>query len=237
MDFRKSKTYDPEFLKANMMGPNAMKVLEELAESLNFGQGMRVLDLGCGKGLTSIFLAKELGVTVFATDLWITATENYERFREMGLDGSIVPIHAEAHELPYADEFFDAMVSIDAYHYFGVEEDYLDKHLAPLVKKGGQIAIAVPGLKYEFGDEVPEEMKPFWVEDMATTLHSLEWWHELWSRSDAVEIRESAEMTCCAEAWRDWLPCDNEYARHDIEMMKAEGGHYFNMVSIVAVKK
>ena len=32
--------------------------------------GMRVLDLGCGKGLSSIFLAKEFGVQVWAADLW-----------------------------------------------------------------------------------------------------------------------------------------------------------------------
>ena len=36
---------------------------------------MKILDLGCGKGLTSIFLAKEFGVQVYATDLWITAAE------------------------------------------------------------------------------------------------------------------------------------------------------------------
>jgi len=41
-------------------------------------------------------------------------------------------------------------VCVDAYHYFGVEEDYLDRHLAPLVKAGGEIAVAVPGLKEEF---------------------------------------------------------------------------------------
>ena len=38
-------------------------------------EGMKVLDLGCGKGLTSLFLAKEANVNVFATDLWISATE------------------------------------------------------------------------------------------------------------------------------------------------------------------
>lgn len=46
---------------------------------------MKILDLGCGKGLTSIFLAKEFGVQVYATDLWITAAENFERFKSSGL--------------------------------------------------------------------------------------------------------------------------------------------------------
>ena len=62
--FTKSSKYDTAFLKENMMGPNAIKIIEELLESLKLEEGMRVLDLGCGKGLTSIFLAKEYGVTV-----------------------------------------------------------------------------------------------------------------------------------------------------------------------------
>ena len=49
-----------------MMGPNSIKILEEMSESLSLKPGMRVLDLGCNKGLTSIFLAKEFGVQVVA---------------------------------------------------------------------------------------------------------------------------------------------------------------------------
>lgn len=66
---KRSLKYDTDFLKENMMGPNSMKIIEELSESLKLEKDMRVLDLGCGRGLTSIFLAKEYDVTVFATDL------------------------------------------------------------------------------------------------------------------------------------------------------------------------
>ncbi len=36
---------------------------------MNLKPGMRVLDMGCGAGFTSIILAKEYGVTVFANVL------------------------------------------------------------------------------------------------------------------------------------------------------------------------
>jgi len=117
MKYTKSQTYERQFLLDNMMGPNAMKILEELTElpgMLELKPGMRVLDLGCGRGLTSIFLAKEFGVQVFATDLWITASENFARFKEAGMDQRIIPIHADAADLPYAEEYFDAIISIDA---------------------------------------------------------------------------------------------------------------------------
>ncbi|MFY9340637.1 MAG: methyltransferase domain-containing protein [Methanosarcina flavescens] len=236
LTFKKSSKYDTDFVKENMMGPNPMKILEEIAESLKFEKGMRVLDLGCGRALTSIFLAKEYDVTVFATDLWISATDNYERIRSTGLEDKIIPIHAEAHDLPFANEFFDLAVCVDAYHYFGIEENYLTDHLAPLVKKGCQIAVAVPGLKKEFTDGVPAELQPYWCEDMDLTLHSRDWWYDLWKKSDSVSIQECKELNCLEEAWQDWLSCDNDYARRDIEMMEAEGGNYFNLVSIIATK-
>ena len=236
MKFTKSSKYDFDFVKENLMGPNAMKILEEVSESLNFEKGMKVLDLGCGRGLTSIFLAKEYDVTVFATDLWVSATENYERIKALGLEDKIIPIHAEAHDLPFANDFFDAAISIDAYHYFGIEKDYLTKYFAPLVKKGGQIAVAVPGLKREFTNGVPAELQPYWFEDMDLTLHSSDWWYNLWENSDLVSIKECKELNCLKESWQDWLSCDNDYARRDIGMMEAEGGNYFNLISIIAKK-
>lgn len=232
-----SNSYDSAFLKENMMGPNAMRMAEELAESLTLTKGMRVLDLGCGRGLTSLFLAKEYGVTVFATDLWISASDNYQRFKAAGLEDRIIPVHAEAHDLPFAEEYFDVAFSIDAYHYFGIEQDYLAKHLAPLVKKGGQIAVAVPGLKSEFNGSVPAGLQPYWVDEMSRELHSCEWWQDLWKVSGPVSIRECKEMKCFREAWQDWLTCDNDFVRHDIGMMDHGGWEHFNLVAMAAVKR
>ena len=91
MKYPKSEQYDKQFLLENMMGPNALKILEELTEGIKLTSDMKILDLGCGKGLTSIFLAKEFGVQVYATDLWITAAENFERFKKLGLEDRIIP--------------------------------------------------------------------------------------------------------------------------------------------------
>ena len=41
---------------------------------------------------------------------------------------------AEAHDLPFSDGFFDAMISVDAYHYFGTDDLYLENHMARLGK-------------------------------------------------------------------------------------------------------
>jgi cyclopropane fatty-acyl-phospholipid synthase-like methyltransferase len=229
MKFEKANKYDKELLLKNMMGPNCLKLLEALTNGLDFKKGDRVLDLGCGTGLTSMFLAKEFGVEVFATDLWVSATDNWGRFKAAGLERSIIPIHAEAHELPYAEEFFDAVVTVDSYHYFGNNAEYMDKHLAPLVKKGGIIAITVPGIVQEY-TSVPEELAFLTPEDF-DTLHSLGWWRDVYSKSGMLSMESIYEYTS-DEAWQDWLECDNEYAVRDKEMFDAGGGKYFNFIAM-----
>ena len=55
----------------NLMGPNGLWLTDALTQLLPLEPGMRVLDLGCGAAISSIFLARELGVQVWAADLWI----------------------------------------------------------------------------------------------------------------------------------------------------------------------
>lgn len=75
-----------EFIKENMMGPNSMIIIDELLKNNDLKTVMKVLDLWCGKGLTSIYLAPKYNIKVYAVDLWISATENYNRFKDLGLE-------------------------------------------------------------------------------------------------------------------------------------------------------
>ena len=122
--FQRTNKYDNNWVNDNQMGPNPLLLLEELTNRMKLEKSMRILDMGCGKAITSIFLAREYDLHVWATDLWIKATDNWKRIQEAGVGDKVFPIRAEAHSLPYADEVFDAMVSIDAYHYFGTDDIY-----------------------------------------------------------------------------------------------------------------
>lgn len=234
MNFYKTEKYDKDFLKENMMGPNSMMILEELLNEIPLKAGMRVLDLGCGNGLTSVFLAKEYGVQVFALDLWISATENYRRFLKNGVDDLIIPIHADAQDMPFAEEFFDAVVSVDAYHYVGNNDTFFPEKVRPLLKKDGIAAIAVPGMKYEVHENIPEEMKPYWEEEALAMWHSIEWWRPKFEKGlDNLRIWE---MSCFSQAWKDWLGTDNPYAAEDRKMLQADGGRYMNLIGIVGTR-
>ena len=60
--------YDPQWVRENALGENALCQVESLARRLPLRPGMRVLDLGCGKATSSIFLAREFGIQAWAAD-------------------------------------------------------------------------------------------------------------------------------------------------------------------------
>src|SRR5215468_2923015 len=144
--FPRALRYHPDWLKASVSGgANSLWLTEWLADALNLRPGLRVLDLGCGRATSSIFLHREFGVQVFATDLWFSAAENLQRIRDAGVEAGVFPIHADARSLPFAAEFFDAIVSIDSFPYYGTDDLYVE-YLARLVKPGGPVGIAGAGL-------------------------------------------------------------------------------------------
>ena len=119
-----------------MMGPNSARILAELLDQypLPFASDDRILDLGCGTGLTSLIIARETGARVFANDLWISTEENGKRFAEWGVGGQITPVCEDANNLHFEERQFRALISIDSYHYFGGSKGFFRKRFCRLWK-------------------------------------------------------------------------------------------------------
>lgn len=205
-EFPRSNRYDPQWVLDNQMGPNALWLVEWLGQTMPLEPGMRVLDLGCGRALTSIFLAREFGVHVWATDLWITPDHNWQRVLAAGLADRVCPLRAEAHALPFAEGFFDAAVSIDAYQYFGTDMLYLG-YLSRFVRPGGLLGVVVPGLMQPVGEHPPEHLrrpqangKVFW-EDECRCFQTAERWRETWGHNGCVT---DVCVDALADGWRHW---------------------------------
>jgi cyclopropane fatty-acyl-phospholipid synthase-like methyltransferase len=222
-----------EYQLQTMMGPNCLRILDELLALAGLPPGARVLDLGCGMGLTSMALAKAYGCTVTAADLWIPAEDNARRFAEAGLADRVTAVHCEARALPFEPESFDAVVSIDAWHYFAADSAYLGTHLLPLLRPGGRLAVGVPGLRRAF-DTVPEDLRPYWVDGM--NFCTLSWWRELWLQCTGLTVRHAFDMRCHKRAWDEWLESDNEHAKADVAMMDMEDGRYFATHGLIGEK-
>jgi cyclopropane fatty-acyl-phospholipid synthase-like methyltransferase len=207
---------------------------------------MRVLDMGCGKALSSVFLAKEYGAQVWANDLWISASENWQRIKEAGLEKQVYPIHAEAHDLPYAEGFFDAIVSLDSYQYYGTDDLYLS-YFHKFLRPGGQIGIVVPGLAQEIERKVPEHLtRPrkdgttFWV-DECWCFHTADWWQKHWEKMSVVN---DVEADYLPDGVKHWIQYENACEEagtlifpSEVPTLEADGGRYLALIRVVARKK
>jgi len=180
-----SAKYDPDWILENEMGCQCLWLVEALAEKMDLKPGMRVLDMGCGKAMSSIFLAKEFGVQVYANDLWVSQHDNWMRICEAGVEHLVTPIKAEAHDLPYAEDFFDAIISVNSYQFYGTADNYFNDFFCNFVKKGKQIALAVPGYKKDFEDGIPELLIDHKYESHLY-FHSPKWWNNYFKRSGRV---------------------------------------------------
>ena len=237
--YPRTEKYDSAWVQENWMGPNPLQLLEELCKNLHLSPGMKVLDMGCGKGLTSVFLAKEFGVTVFANDLWIDAAENLLRFEAAGVSDKVFPLRAEAHALPYANGFFDAAIAIDSYHYYGASELYFPCTFAKLVKPGGQLGIVVPGLIQEFESGYPETMKSFWEGEMFS-FHSAGWWRHLWEKTGAAEISSCYNIPDPKAIWLPWAHWAEKHLDlgiSDVDFLNADANNDIALIAMSAVKK
>ena len=234
--FPRSSKYHPEWVIASVSGgANALWLTEWLAAALDLRPGMRVLDLGCGRAMSSIFLRREFGVQVWATDLWFSASENLQRIRDAGVEDGVFPIHADARSLPFAADFFDAVVCIDSFIYYGTDDLYLN-YLARFVKPGGPVGIAGAGLVREIERSLPDHLREWWTPDL-WCLHSANWWRHHWERTGITDIDLADTMPDGWQLWLDWLKVvapDNEM---EIKVLEADRGTYLGYVRLVGRRR
>ena len=238
-NFPRSNSFDHSLVQSKIMGPNPLKLCEELLADANLPRGSRTCDLGSGTGITSVMLAREYGLDTYAVDLWSDPVENRAFFREMNVPDTLIhPVKADASEgLPFARGFFDAVVSIDSYNYYGRDPRYLDEKLLPYLKTGAKLYLSIPGMKRDCHDNLPECLLASWTPDQLEYMHDIDWWHAMISKSAGVHILDMHVMECTREAWADWIACDNEYARGDRAAVAAGALDYLNTIAITLEKK
>jgi cyclopropane fatty-acyl-phospholipid synthase-like methyltransferase len=234
--FRRASAYHPEWVHASASGgANSLWLTEWLTEALDLRPGMRVLDLGCGRGASSIFLRREFGVQVWATDLWFSASERLQRIRDAGVEDGVFPIHADARSLPFAAEFFDAVVSIDSFMYYGTDDTYLSS-VTRFVKPGGSVGIAASGLVREIEGPVPEALRGWWAPEM-WCFHSVAWWRRHWERTGIVDIQAADTMPDGWKLWRDWHKAIAPDNVAEIQALEADQGQTLGYVRLVGRRR
>jgi ubiquinone/menaquinone biosynthesis C-methylase UbiE len=167
----------------------------------------------------------------------VSAADAEEIFEAYGVADVVSAVNADARDLPFADQEFDAIVSIDAFEYFGTDVHFLPK-LLRVLKPGGRIAVSTPGLKtdpYERG--IPAGVFDV-VGYEAAAWHSPEWWRRHWDLTELVDNVSSSWQPGGYENWLLWAEAVHEHAHDEedrvLKMLRQDGGREIGFVLLAA---
>jgi cyclopropane fatty-acyl-phospholipid synthase-like methyltransferase len=190
----------------DFFGGGGLYLVAHMVRTLRLQPGNLILDLGCGKGAASVFLAKHYGVRVIALDLWTSAEYLAEKLKARGYSDCISALQMDATQaLPFPENYFDAIFCMNSFNFYGGSVEYLG-HLLKYLKPGGQICIGSEVLSCEFTREQmdhppyvyafplppPNESVDVFEGDFKKQ-HTPYWWKELFQSSGLLEVE------CCHE--------------------------------------
>ncbi len=232
-----SAQYDPAWILSLDMGPHPLWQLEDLLGDLDLARGSKVLDLGCGKGATSIFLARECDVDVVAFDLWIEEDELLHNLAAQGVLDRVTPVNGDVRDAPFEDGEFDAIISIDAFEYFGTDVRLLPS-LVRLLKTRGGIGMTTPALRTDPYQSPP----PAYVTDVigweAAGWHAPEWWATHWRLSGLVDNVTARMQEHGREDWLRWSRAlGGDESGPVVSMLRADDNDQLGFAIVSARKK
>jgi cyclopropane fatty-acyl-phospholipid synthase-like methyltransferase len=206
-DYPELNGYTRDQLYEDCFGGGGLYLAARMVRTLHLHAGDIVLDLGCGKGSTSIFLVKHFGVKVIAVDLWTSATFLDQKFRTHGYRDRIVPLQMDIkHPLPFAEGYFDAIFCMNSFNFYGGSIEFL-QHLLKHLKPDGQLCIGSEVLSEEFTEaqlQDPPEVFAFKLpppnehvdvfEGDFKKQHTAGWWQKLFEASGLVQVEHCQEL-------------------------------------------
>ncbi len=240
--YPRASRYDADWLLELDMGPNPLWLLEDLLADLSIRSGDRVLDLGCGRGATSVFLAREFGVEVCAVDLWVEPDVITATFEAASVADRVRAHHADVRVgLPFDDDAFDVIVCIDAWEYFGTDDRLLPS-LLRVLRPGGQLGVATVGMVRDVRDlgYIPDHIDGA-VGWEALTWHSPERVRQQWEVTGLVDVTTARLQET---GWADWLrwskvarPHHDAGADQVVAMLEVDGGELLSFAMLAARKR
>lgn len=116
-----------------------LKATQELIEFCHIDKDKYVLDVGCGVGATTCYIAKKTGCRVVGIDIMERMVEvSKERARREGLEDRVESMVADAQKLPFDNNVFDVVVS-ESVTAFAKDKKKAISEYVRVVKPGGYV--------------------------------------------------------------------------------------------------
>lgn len=193
------------------MAPGGLYLAARMSRSADIEPDDQVLDIGCGKGDSSLFLAKHFRARVVCFDLWTPSWVLGRKIEQQGCRSRILPLDLDATKrLPFADGYFDAMFCMQSLHSFGADVGVL-RGLLRHLKPGGRLVVG--GTCFDQEPNEPDESDEAGLPELYSrtdgwdaeyrNYHSPGWWRELFLATGLVEVIECSELDDGLVLWED----------------------------------
>lgn len=187
--------------KPKAWGPGSFEMVFPLVLATKIRPGMRILEVGGGSGQIATTIAKHWNVSVVTLEPWAENNEIQAYAAEQGVENQVLQMKVKAQSLPFADNTFDAVISIGSFEMIGEERPIALKEMIRVSKPGARIGIAEPMcLPGEMPEDLVELDQQFNL-GFQQCFSSLDWNRDLFTEQ-GLTITESCYFS---EAYQWWL--------------------------------
>lgn len=121
--------------------PGGNEATDKLAALCHIDKDMTILDVGCGVGITPCYLAKKYGCNVVGIDILEKMVARSNEFaNQEGLQDRVKFKAADAHNLPFDDNSFDAVITESVTAFTGDKQKAIHEYVR-VTKPGGFIGL------------------------------------------------------------------------------------------------
>jgi len=126
--------------------------LQKLLSLIDDGKEKKILDLGCGSGYITEYIAEKTGATVLGIDFAKGAIKSaQDRVKNSDVEFNVGNIN----ELNFSDESFDYVLTIDTL-YFGSDLEKIVKDIKRILKPNGKLISFYSSKKTDLNKSGPE---------------------------------------------------------------------------------
>lgn len=196
-------TRDQIYDDGRMMAPGGLLLARLMADKIGISNGMRVLDIGCGLGQSSVFLAKQFNCDVVSLDLYVDVYSRKKIAEENNVANKILMLQGDIRKgLPEGIGHFDLIFCMQAFHSFGTNS-FILKYLSSLLDQEGRICIAQTCFNKENNLLPPIYKNSDGWNTEYQHYHSPEWWKERFNKTSQFFVTECYELMEGDVMWED----------------------------------
>jgi arsenite methyltransferase len=171
-----------------VLHPGGKETTKKLVDLLKINKKTKVLDIACGKGRTSIYLAEKYGCRVVGIDILQKSIEEAEYLaKKKGVEHLVSFKVADAVKLPFADNEFDVTLS-QAVLVLVKNREKVIEEAARVLKSGGSSGWVEISWKSQPSDDFLADAQKEICAVCITNTETYEGWEKLFRKNGFKEL-------------------------------------------------